>query len=968
MNRRWTPSLPRPWPLVGALLGAAVLNCFPLEVIGDARLLLGPFLYLPFVLLLPVPWAVAAAGLALVPTLWTLGQPFALVLGMAEAGVLAWCVRGARLPPSAAAPVYWLFVGWPLALWMNLGFAREPVDLAVLDALVRGTNQILAVVVAEFLVRYTAVGGLLSEQAAPPARLRDVVFNHVFVLAAVPVVLVATGLAVLLRTTVEREDRTVLLERAHQVAREVGQVLRLHESAIAAAAGVLSQSGADPAAALRATHDGFPGFAALILLDGEGRLREVSPGTVRRRMQPTNLPLGGILRLGGGSGQPRMSGPLWDRALSDEILLLISAPVSRSGGAESGTLVGALRVDPLVRIVTRLDEPADVQWVLADATGQILYASPDTGLTPMGSLPEGPLGRILLNRPEEPLLHDGRVAGSSRRLRAYVARDDDYRLLVIAQRPALAAAGSSLGIYAMMAGIMVGVVLTAALVARLSVVRLSRPLELFAEAAGKQARAGLAERMPVPKERVAAEIREIYATFNRLADRLNESYAALLRSNQLLEQRVSERTGELERVRREAVEASDSKTAFLGLASREFRTPLEAIMAEAEWLHGQIRDPGVALQLDLIRDGGRMLLAVVEDLQELSRLEAGRLEVRRGAVEVRSLCEQVVAEAGGEALARGLGLALESTLARDLWVETDAARLGRALRVLLRDAILATDAGNVWLSVDASGTDPVEVRFRVIDSGPGVTHGQRDALLRPAFPVEKGTSADRSAGLGLTLGRRLVELLGGRIDVHAGEARGMELDFSLRLKAVAAPAPAPAVEPPPTDAVDEPVPPLLIRGAMPTPAPARVPVAPLTPAPVPVATPTLALANSELLVVDDTPANLEVMRALLEGRCRRLVTVGSAREALPLLKAERFTAALIDLEMPEVNGFALLQEIRQWQKGDGSRACRLIAVSAHPAEQMRTDCLARGFDNYVEKPVSRKALVAVLAGLSPQGS
>jgi hypothetical protein len=127
----------------------------------------------------------------------------------------------------------------------------------------------------------------------------------------------------------------------------------------------------------------------------------------------------------------------------------------------------------------------------------------------MGNLPESHLGRILLNRPEEPLLHDGTVAGSSRRLRAYVARDDDYRLLVIAQRPALAAAGSSVGIYAMMAGIMAGVILTAALVARLAVARLSQPLEQFAEAAGKQARAGLAERMPVPTDRVAGEIREI---------------------------------------------------------------------------------------------------------------------------------------------------------------------------------------------------------------------------------------------------------------------------------------------------------------------------------------------------------------------------------------------------------------------------------------------------------------------------
>jgi CheY-like chemotaxis protein len=356
-----------------------------------------------------------------------------------------------------------------------------------------------------------------------------------------------------------------------------------------------------------------------------------------------------------------------------------------------------------------------------------------------------------------------------------------------------------------------------------------------------------------------------------------------------------------------------------------------------------------------------MLLAVVEDLQELSRLEAGRLEIRPGPLELRALCERVVADASGEALARGLGLTLESTLVRDLWVETDGARLERALRVLLRDAIHATDAGNVWLCVDAAGSDLVELRFRVVDSGPGVSDSQRAALLRPAFPADPGTPVDRSAGLGLTLGRRLIELLGGRIDIHGGEVRGLELDFVLKVKAVPAPLP---VTPPPAlemaESFEEIKPPLLIRHGFSAPAPARLPAVE--------AVTGVALANCELLVVDDTPANLEVMRALLEGRCRRLVTVASAREALALLKSERFTAALIDLEMPEMDGFALLDEIRRWQQGEASRGCRLIAVSAHPAEDMRTDCWARGFDEYVEKPVSRKSLVAALSGFGRSAS
>ena len=937
MKARWTPSLPRPWPLIAALAAAAALNGVEIELIGGVRILLGSFLYLPFVLLLPVPWALVASGLALAPTLATLGQPFALILGMFEAGVLAWGLKRRW----SAAPVidlaFWLLLGGPLATWMYLGVAHLPADLAALEVLVRGANQVLAVVVADFLVRHTAVGGLLRIEPMPAAKLRDVIFNYVFVLAAVPVTLVATGLALLLRANVEREDRTVLRDRTQQVARELGRFLSLHEAAINATLDIAQADTVDSTRVLESTRQAFPAFVTMLKTDPTGRIVRTSPADQETRLRGSDVSDRDYFRIPMNQKRPFVSGVFRGRGFGDDLLIAVSAPMLDAFGNFQGVIQGSLKIEEFITLLYDSDVTEDVQWVIADSSGRIIYASPETGMKTMEDLSERDLGRILLNRPGEPFVYDVIASQRSQRLRAYVTRNAEYRFLVIAQRPALAAVGSSIGIYGLMAGVIAGVLVTAALVARLSALRLSGPLERFANAAGTQAELGTVAPVAAPEGRVAREVQQIYAAFNLLAERLQGTYDSLLKHNEVLDDRVGERTRELERVRREAVEASESKTAFLALASHEIRTPLGAIITEIDGLRGRVPDPEISRRLRGIRHLGSGLLEVVNDLQDLSLIESGRYQPRSDPVDLARLCNRVIDLLNGEATYRRLALTLDSTLPKELWVATDGERLGQVLVNLVRYAIRSTTKGTVWLSVESSGADPVAVRFRVVDTGPGMSPEKSAALFEPSFPVDRVVNA--GVGLSLTVSRRLIEFLGGNIEVHSAEGQGAELAFSLRLQRSA---PVAGAVVPLADLV---VPPQIAP-------PQSEPASPATSA--------RTLIETDILVVDDTIGNIEVMKALLESRCREVVVSETAMGAIEHLRRRPFTIALVDLEMPDVDGFHVAATVRAWRGDEASRHCWLVAVSAHPSEQMRDQCLRSGFDDYVEKPVSRKLLFETL--------
>jgi signal transduction histidine kinase len=206
------------------------------------------------------------------------------------------------------------------------------------------------------------------------------------------------------------------------------------------------------------------------------------------------------------------------------------------------------------------------------------------------------------------------------------------------------------------------------------------------------------------------------------------------------------------------------------------------IVDEAGRLHVRLDDLEARAQVDGIRIGARSLLGIVNNLLNLSKIEAGKLDLRTNSVEVGALCRDVVVHHRERAVRRGLNLALESSLQSDLWVETDGVRLRQVLSNLVGNAIRLTEKGTVWLCVEAHGNSMVDLRFRVVDTGSGVTEALRGDALPPLSAVETQPAGRAGTGLSLAVSRRLVTLLGGEVAVHSVEGRGTEFAFALALR------------------------------------------------------------------------------------------------------------------------------------------------------------------------------------------
>ncbi|HEY0966248.1 MAG TPA: ATP-binding protein [Opitutaceae bacterium] len=244
---------------------------------------------------------------------------------------------------------------------------------------------------------------------------------------------------------------------------------------------------------------------------------------------------------------------------------------------------------------------------------------------------------------------------------------------------------------------------------------------------------------------------------------------------------------------------------------------------------------------------------------------------------------------------------------------------------LVGNALKFTHQGSVVLRCETTQEkDRTRVYFTVLDTGPGIP---ADKLARLFEPYYRGNDARVQSvvgtGLGLPISQSLVALLGGDLQVKNTLGRGTEFFFDLHLM---------TAEPPETVSA----------------AGGSTATSPCFP-------------ELRILAVDDNIANQEVMRALLEDRCARLEVVGSGREAIALLTQETFDVALVDLEMPGIDGTEVVRQVKALGESAASARCRIFAVSAHPRDQLRERCRGHGFDGYVEKPLNRQELMEAIA-------
>ena len=450
------------------------------------------------------------------------------------------------------------------------------------------------------------------------------------------------------------------------------------------------------------------------------------------------------------------------------------------------------------------------------------------------------------------------------------------------------------------------------------------------------------------RARFSAEFRVgprwIHACGRTLYDEAGRPYRMIGLNLDITERKAAEAalravTHEAQAARAEAERASAAKSEFLAVISHEIRTPLNGILGYTDLLLGRPdHDPEDRRHLELIRVSGEALLTVVNDVLDVSKIEAGQLKLDPIPFSVRALLDDAVAMMRGAALKTALTVEARLDPRLPEALHGDPNRLRQVLFNLLNNAVKFTPAGSVTLTVHyegpvrlPSGEAAEAMRFEVTDTGIGIAPSQQGRLFKRFSQVD-GSISRRfgGSGLGLAICRDLVTLMGGRIGVESQAGSGSTFWFTLALprsKAIAASVPEGVGRPEPSR------------------------------------------SSARLLLVEDVPINQELARTVLEAQGYRVDIASDGAEAIAALKAEGadpFALVLMDVQMPGMDGLTATRRIRALS-GSAARV-PIVAMTANVLSRQVEELIAAGMDDYVGKPFKRAHLLATVERWCDEGA
>ncbi len=373
-----------------------------------------------------------------------------------------------------------------------------------------------------------------------------------------------------------------------------------------------------------------------------------------------------------------------------------------------------------------------------------------------------------------------------------------------------------------------------------------------------------------------------------------------------------------------ALRANRTKSEFLAHVSHEIRTPMSAVLGYAELLLNQLKNNEYLNEVRIIKSSGESLLRLVDDLLDLSSIEAGKLQIEPDRCELDALLAEVVSQVQMRCNEKNLNLTLDyvGTIPRS--IETDAGRVQQILLNLLSNAIKFTDQGNIVLCVTYIAEPTPVVRFDVTDTGKGMSVSRQKKLFQPferAFRRDFGGS-----GLGLYISHSLAERLRGTLTVESKLHHGSK--FTLTIPAG-------------TSSEVE----LVI--------PRRTFVIPKS-----IAELSARLSGKHILIADDQPAVRELLKQFVESAGGKVTSANNGQMALDSMADDHkqtVDAIILDLQMPVMDGLTTVKTLRQ-----GGSTVPIIAITANTLHSNRRQCLAAGFDAFMNKPIVGKALISKL--------